>query len=217
MVRDYALAASGLLSKKMYGPSVKPYQPEAIWDIVGLPGGDTRNYQQDTGDDIYRRTLYTFWKRMAPPPNLEAFNAPSREVCTVSRERTNTPLQAFVTLNDPQFVEAARRLAERALQETKSAPVSRDSDSRDPVSRDLETSNFIAAQVLGRPLNAQEQATLMEDRDQYLNYYNGNLQDAQALVSVGESKADAAIDVPMLAAWTMVCNEVLNLDETLNK
>jgi hypothetical protein len=93
MIRDNALAVSGLLSSKMYGPSVKPYQPEDIWEIVGLPGGNTRKYEQSQGEDLYRRTVYSFWKRMAPPPNLEPFNAPSREVCSVRRERTNTPLQ----------------------------------------------------------------------------------------------------------------------------
>ena len=95
MVRDYALAASGLLSSSTGGPGVRPYQPSDIWNVVGLPGGNTRNYKQDTGEKLYRRTLYSFWKRMAHPPNMEAFNAPSREVCTVRRERTNTPLQAL--------------------------------------------------------------------------------------------------------------------------
>ncbi len=140
MLRDYALAASGLLSSKMYGPGVKPYQPENIWDIVGLPSGNTRNYVQDTGENLYRRTLYNFWKRMAPPPSLDAFNAPSREVCTVRRERTNTPLQALVTLNDPQFVEAARRLAENALRasggdDEKVARLYRHADALPPVER----------------------------------------------------------------------------------
>ncbi len=139
MVRDCALAAGGLLSPKMYGSSVKPYQPEAIWDIVGLPGGDTRDYQESSGEDLYRRSLYTFWKRMAPPPNLEAFNAPSREVCTVRRERTNTPLQALVTLNDPQFVEAARSLATLSLKQ-----------SGDDASA---TADTIVQRVLGRPLS----------------------------------------------------------------
>ncbi|MDE0818356.1 MAG: DUF1553 domain-containing protein, partial [Pirellulaceae bacterium] len=115
MVRDYALAVSGLLSRKMYGPGTKPYQPTGIWDVVGLSVGDTRNYVQDKGENLYRRTVYHFWKRMAAPPNMVAFNAPSREYCAVSRERTNTPLQALITLNDPQFVEAARKLAELAL------------------------------------------------------------------------------------------------------
>ena len=115
MVRDYALAASGLLVRKIGGPSVRPYQPEGVWEAVAMIGSNTRDYKQDTGDNLYRRSMYTFWKRAAPPASMDIFNAPSREVCTVRRERTNTPLQALVTLNDPQFIEAARRLAERAL------------------------------------------------------------------------------------------------------
>src|SRR5579864_4254764 len=107
MVRDYALAASGLLVRKLGGPSVKPYQPEGVWEAVAMIGSNTRDYRRDGGDALYRRGMYTFWKRAAPPASLDILNAPNREFCTVSRERTNTPLQALVTLNDPQFVEAA--------------------------------------------------------------------------------------------------------------
>ncbi len=115
MVRDYALSASGLLSTQIGGPSVKPYQPPGVWEAVAMIGSNTRDYRRDEGENLYRRSLYTFWKRSAPPASMEMFNAPSRETCTVRRERTNTPLQALVTLNDPQFVEAARVLAEQAL------------------------------------------------------------------------------------------------------
>ena len=117
MIRDYALAASGLLVAKLGGPSVKPYQPDGVWEAVAMIGSNTRDYKRDTGDKLYRRSLYTFWKRAAPPASMDIFNAPSREVCTVRRERTNTPLQALVTLNDPQFVEAARHLAAASLEE----------------------------------------------------------------------------------------------------
>ncbi|MEO8497000.1 MAG: DUF1553 domain-containing protein, partial [Planctomycetota bacterium] len=203
MVRDYALSVSGLLSPKMYGAGVKPYQPEGIWDIVGLPGGDTRNYVQDTGENLYRRTLYTFWKRMAPPPNLDAFNAPSREVCTVHRERTNTPLQALVSLNDPQFFEAARRLAGNALNASGGDAT--------------KTIDYISQHVLGRPMSEREQAILLSDQVEYLAYYQSKPDDAKALIAVGESKADDKLDVSDLAAWTMICNEVINLDEALNK
>src|SRR5262245_46504708 len=118
MVRDYALAASGLLVNKIGGPSVKPYQPEGVWEAVAMIGSNTRDYRKDTGDNLYRRSMYTFWKRAAPPASLDIFNAPNRETCAVRRERTNTPLQALVTLNDVQFIEAARKLAERTLAET---------------------------------------------------------------------------------------------------
>src|SRR5690606_19696949 len=115
MIRDLALAASGTLSFKRGGPGTKPYQPENIWEVVGM--GNAR-YEQDKGENLYRRTVYNYWKRMAPPASMEIFNAPNREVSCTKRDRTNTPLQALVTLNDPQFVEAARRLAELALKQS---------------------------------------------------------------------------------------------------
>ncbi|MCH2183309.1 MAG: DUF1553 domain-containing protein, partial [Mariniblastus sp.] len=203
MIRDSALRASGLLSHEMYGPSVKPYQPNDIWNIVGLPGGDTRNYVQDKGDKLYRRTLYTFWKRMAPPPNLEAFNAPSREVCTVRRERTNTPLQALVTLNDPQYVEAARVLAEHAL-------ATSSGEKPDPL-------NLIYQRVLGRPAKAAEKKILLADYQIFLEHYRAHPDDALALCRIGETPAQADLPPAQVAAWTIVANQVLNLDESLNK
>ncbi|MAT46265.1 MAG: hypothetical protein CMO35_02410 [Verrucomicrobiaceae bacterium] len=203
MVRDYALSVSGLLSATMGGPGVRPYQPENIWNVVGLPGGNTRNYKQDTGEKLYRRTLYNFWKRMAHPPNMEAFNAPSREVCTVRRERTNTPLQALVTMNDPQFVEAARALAQGALQS---------SSGEESVALD-----YIARRALCRPLRSNEANILRACLDDHMTYYKANLTDAKALIKVGESMADPTLDPRKLAAWTMLCNQVLNLDEVLNK
>src|SRR6202044_2720566 len=96
-------------------PSVRPYQPEGVWEAVAMIGSDTRDYRADKGESLYRRSMYTLWKRAAPPASMDILNAPSREVCTVRRERTDTPLQALVTLNDPQFVEAARALAQLAL------------------------------------------------------------------------------------------------------
>ena len=198
MLRDYALAASGLLSAKMGGPSVRPYQPEGIWDVVGLPGGDTRNYVQDKGENLYRRTFYTFWKRMAPPPSMEVFNAPSREVCTVRRERTNTPLQALVTMNDPQFVEAARKLAEQALA------------TKEPAA-------FIAERILCRPLTAKEKPIIEASLADLRKHYTANAADAEALLKVGESPVDAKLAKPELAAWTMLTNQLFNLDEALNK
>ncbi|QDT41712.1 Planctomycete cytochrome C [Gimesia alba] len=203
MVRDYSLAASGLLSKKMYGPGIKPYQPEGIWDIVGLPEGNTRIYVQDKGENLYRRSIYTFWKRMAPPPNLETFNAPSREVCTVRRERTNTPLQALVTLNDPQFVEAARNLAQEA--------VLNGGDQFE------ERVQFVAQRLLARNLRPEEQAIAQSSFDDLAAYYTSHIEDAKKLISVGDSKPAEQVDVATLAAWTMLVNELMNLDETLNK
>ena len=202
MVRDHALSSAGLLTKRMYGRPAKPYQPTDIWNMVGLPGGDTRNYIQDQGENLYRRSIYSFWKRMSPPPNLEAFNAPSREVCTVRRERTNTPLQALVTLNDPQFVEAARFLAQTALQSA---------------DNDKAVLDFVARRVLARSLNEQEQAVLLADKEAFLQHFQSKPDDAMNLTAVGESDSVKEMNVSELAAWTIVCNQVMNLDETLNK
>ena len=116
-LRDSALAASGLFVETIGGPSVRPYQPPGVWEAVAMFGSNTRFYKPDTGANLYRRSLYTFWKRSAPPASMDIFNAPSRETCIVRRERTDTPLQALVAMNDPQWVEAARVLATHALRE----------------------------------------------------------------------------------------------------
>lgn len=203
MIRDTALASSGLLVEKIGGPSVRPYQPSHIWDTVGMPEGDTRNYVQDHGDNLYRRSVYTFWKRQAAPVSMEILNAPSREVCTVHRDRTDTPLQALVTLNDPQFVEAARHLAQTAL-ETK------------PNSAETRI-DFMAERLLARPLRTDERKVIESSLDGLLNHYQASPRDAADLLAVGESKPDPKLDAPTLAAYTMVANELMNLDETLNK
>ena len=203
MIRDYALATSGTLSSQMGGPSVRPYQPDGLWDIVGLPGGNTRDYKQDTGENLYRRSMYTFLKRMAPPPNMETFNAPVREISCLRRERTNTPLQALITLNDPQFVEASRNTAQLVLKETKG---------------DAKKSLDVAARrILCRPLNAAETKVVEGELANLLSYYSGNAKDAEALIKVGESKPAADLNPAQLAAWTNICNLLLNMDETLNK
>jgi hypothetical protein len=201
MVRDVALASSGLLVKRIGGPSVKPYQPEGVWEAVAMPSSNTRQYQRDTGEALYRRSLYWFWKRSAPPASLEIFNAPSREICTVKRERTNTPLQALVTLNDPQFVEAARVLADRALQTAGS------DDAR---------IDFLVRRVLSRPLAAEELAIVERSLADLAAWYGSHPEEARQLVAVGDAPATTA-DAAQLAAWTMLANQVLNLDEALCK
>ncbi len=202
MVRDYALAASGLLNEKIGGPSVKPYQPPGVWEAVAMIGSNTRDYKQDTGPALYRRSMYTFWKRAAPPASMEVFNAPTREVCTMVRERTNTPLQALVTLNDPQFVEAARHLAQQAI------------ETRQNTDRRI---NFIADRLLARPLTPAELAIVHNTLEKFEQHYTQATDDASKLVTDGESKNDPKVPVPQLAAWTMVTNELMNLDEVLNK
>jgi hypothetical protein len=203
MVRDYALATSGLLVTKVGGPSVKPYQPSGVWEAVAMPESNTRNYKQDKGEALYRRSMYTFWKRAAPPASMDVFNAPSREVSCTRRERTNTPLQALATMNDPQFVEAARKLAEVFLRENPS-----------DMNRALEA---IAERVLVRPLANKERAVVKETLREAMEYYAGKPEDAQKLITYGESKPDAKLDASKLAALTMVANQLMNLDEVLNK
>ena len=203
MVRDYALASSNLLSARVGGPSVRPYQPDGVWEAVAMPGSDTRDYRRDTGEALYRRSMYTLWKRAAPPASMDIFNAPNRETCTVRRERTNTPLQALVTLNDPQFVEAARHLAHVALKEGGAATETR--------------VELMAKRLLARPLRPEETRIVGASLDELLSHYRAHPEDAAKLLAVGESKADPALDAPTLAAWTMLANELMNLDEVLNK
>jgi hypothetical protein len=203
MVRDYALAASGLLKPIIGGPSVKPYQPDGVWEAVAMIGSDTRDYKRDTGDKLYRRSMYTFLKRAAPPASMEIFNATARETCTVRRERTNTPLQALVTLNDIQFIEAARNLATLALS----------SDAKDDVAK----VDFISKRLLTRSLRPEELEVVQKSLTDLRAFYVANESDAKQLISEGESKAPEALDSKELAAWTMLTNELMNLDEVLNK
>ncbi len=203
MVRDYALASSGLLVNKIGGPSVRPYQPEGVWEAVAMIGSNTRDYRKDSGENLYRRSMYTFWKRAAPPASMDIFNAPNRETCTVRRERTNTPLQALVTLNDPQFVEAARTLAERALK-----------TGGDSSEAKLE---FVAKHLLARPFTATELPVVKESLAELVAEYKSKPEEAKKLIAVGDSKADPKVAVDQLAAWTMLVNQLMNLDEVLNK
>jgi hypothetical protein len=203
VMRDYALAASGLLVRKVGGPSVKPYQPEGVWEAVAMIGSNTRDYKRDDGDKLYRRSMYTFWKRGAPPAAMDILNAPSREFCTVRRERTNTPLQALVTLNDPQFVEAARHLAESALKQGGTEARSR--------------FDFLARRLLARPFRAEEVSVVAATLNDLQAFYGSHPEDARKLIAVGDSRADASLDVATLAAYTMLANQLLNLDEVLNK
>ena len=203
LVRDYALAASGLLTNTVGGPSVKPYQPEGVWEAVAMNGSNTRFYKPDTGDKLYRRSLYTFWKRSAPPASMDIFNAPTRESCTVRRERTNTPLQALVTMNDPQFVEASRQLAQSAIHEG---------------GQDFnKTLDAITIRALARPFTAKEKEVVRRAFTDLKAHYDAHPDQAHKLIAVGESKHESSIPAPAFAAWTMVSSNVLNLDEALNK
>jgi hypothetical protein len=202
MVRDTALASSGLLVETVGGPSVKPYQPDGVWEAVAMPVSNTKSYRRDTGDKLYRRSIYTFWKRSAPPASMDIFNAPSRENCTVRRERTNTPLQALVTMNGTQYIEAARHLAESALHNAATWDARLD---------------YITTHALARPFDIKERAIAKQSYREFLNHYDSKTGDAKRLVRVGEHESDPNLNSSELAAMTMLANEVLNLDEVLNK
>ncbi len=202
MVRDYALVTSGLLSKRIGGPSVKPYHPEGVWEAVAMNGSNTRFYQQDEGESLYRRSMYTFWKRAAPPPSMVTFNAPTREFCSVRRERTNTPLQALLTLNGTQFFEAARHLATNAV----------------GVSKDLDGQlDYMSERLLLRGLSRKEREIAQRAYRDYLRYYDSNPDAAGRALSVGDSEPDAGLPSAESAALTIVANQLMNLDEVLNK
>ena len=203
MLRDIALQSSGLLVNKIGGPSVKPYQPDNVWESVGYPTSDTTKYKQDHGDALYRRSLYTYWKRMAMPPNMDAFDAPTRDTACTRRQRTDTPLQALVTMNDPQWVEASRALAERLIKQGGKQPEQR--------------IQYLSELVLSHDPSPQMASVLQQSLNQMEKHYATDPVAAHDLVAVGEKPRDAAIPPPELAAWTMVVSEVLNLDETLNK
>ncbi len=203
-LRDQALFASGLLVEKIGGPGVKPPQPPGLWEAVGYLSSNTRNFVADTGHEkVHRRSLYTFWKRTAPPPQMSIIDAPSREACMVRRERTNTPLQALLLMNDTQYVECSRVLAERVLRETGEKPEAR------------LTAMFRMA--TSRTPDQQELSELLNLLKAQQDAYYRDPEAAKKLVAVGESKADAKLNASELAAYTMVANLVLNLDEVLNK
>lgn len=201
-IRDQALFVSGLLVEKLGGPSVRPYQPEGVWDETNVYG-NLRNYKHDTGEGLYRRSLYTIWKRTAAPPNMTLFDAPSRELCRVKRSRTNTPLQALTLLNETTYIEAARVAAERVLSE---GGVSRN-----------ERIRYAFKLVLSRNPTSAERKLISDGLQRRLDYYRRDFTAAQKLVRVGEAPVPAGTDIPVLAAYTVMMNTLLNLDETVTK
>ncbi len=205
-IRDQALAISGLLNDRIGGQSVFPYQPAGLWSELSMREDSKRfsaqSFVQSTGPDLYRRSMYTFWKRSSPPPQLSTFDAPSRETCTVRRPRTNTPLQALILLNDPTYIESSRKLAERLLREA-------DTDlDRIRQGFRLATSRFP---------NPSEEAVLLRILDQQRGHYRTRADAAKSLLANGDSPVDSDIGPAEMAAWTMVCSTLLNLDETLTR
>ena len=204
VIRDQALQIAGLLKQSVGGPSVYPYQPAGLYKgIVVAADYPGTKYVESTGDGLYRRSLYTFWKRTVPHPTLNVLDAPDREVCIVRRSTTNTPLQALTLLNDPIFVEAARKLAERVMTEGGKSP-----DARLTLAFRLAT---------GHSPNERELNILRDALGKMLAAFQKDDAGARRLIQVGAAKSDSSIPAAELAAWTAVANIILNMDETITK
>ncbi len=203
ILRDQALYVCGLLVPTIGGKGVKPYQPPNIWEPVGFGSSNTRYYKQDTGEALYRRSLYTFLKRTAPPPFMSTFDAPNREQSCARRGRSNTPMQALQLMNDIQHVEAARNLAQRIMTEG--------GDTAE------ERMAWAWRIVTSRRPDSDEITIALDALQQHLDRYSGDLKAAEELVGYGESQADPKLSKTELAAWTLVANLILNLDESVNK
>jgi hypothetical protein len=205
LIRDNALSISGLLVPRIGGPSVNPYAPGDLWREVshyGSTPATAQTFVQEHGEKLYRRSMYTYWKRTAPPPAMTAFDAPTREVCTVDRAATTTPLQALVPLNDPQFVEAARAFAERVL---------------DSPGDDLARLRFAFGETVSRPPAAAEERVLLASLARERKIFSGRPDAATAFLATGESPRDAKLPVAEHAAWAQVCATLLNLSETITR
>lgn len=201
LIRDQALYVSGLLVEKIGGPSVRPYQPEGIWDETNVYG-NLRNYKHDEDDGLYRRSLYTIWKRTAAPPQMTTFDVPGRETCRVKRARTNTPLQALTLLNDVTFLEASRVLATNAIRSSSSMQ---------------QRIGFIFRKVLGRKPSEQEAQLLESSLAKRIAYYKANPEMAKELLTVGDAKRPYDLDASEAASYMILANTILNLDETVTK
>jgi hypothetical protein len=199
VIRDSALASAGLLVEKIGGPSVKPYQPPGLWQE--LAGGD--GYVQDKGAALYRRSLYSYWKRTVPPPFMATFDSPNREVCTVYENRTNTPLQALDLMNDVAFLEASRKLAERMMQEGGASV-----DSRIDYGFEL---------VLARPPRDAERNVLASSFEEFRSKYRADAKAAEAYLGYGEAPRNTRLDIADLAAYTTVASLLYNVDAAVTK
>ncbi len=201
-LRDQALAVSGLLVEKLGGPSARPYMPDGVWDETSKYG-DLRNYQPDAGDGLYRRSMYTIWKRTAAPPSMLLFDTPNREICTVKRSRTNTPLQALALLNEVTFVEAARKLAERMLTEGGQSTEER-------------LTYGIRLALARRPTD-RELTVLAEALKSDLTHFQQHADEAAKLLAVGQAKPKPELNAAEVAAYTLTANVLLNLDEFVTR
>lgn len=202
-IRDNALFVSGLINLQMGGKGVRPYQPDNIWEPVGFSGSNTQYYRRDSGPALYRRSIYTFYKRTAPPPFMVNFDAPNREQFCTKREKSNTPLQALQLMNDVQHVEAARAMAQRMIREGGSSPATR--------------IEFAYRTILSRPNTHRELQIIEKQLAAHLERYNQDIEAAKKLISAGESKPDESLNPSELASYTLIANMILNLDETVTR
>jgi len=203
MIRDHALATSGLLDKTVGGPSVKPYQPDGLWaETVGGGGGSLAKYIQDKGSKIYRRSIYTFWKRTVPPPSMMTFDSSTRDVCAVRRSTTSTPLQALVMLNDPQIVEASRVLAYQCIEKENGLG---------------ERIGMMFRLATSREINSDELNNLLTFFKEEKSKFEKSPKDAKALLQIGEYPQRNLLEDPEMAAYTIIANVIFNLDETITK
>ena len=198
VLRDQALAVSGLMVDRVGGPSVKPYQPSGLWNVVAITGSNTRYFKKDQGEAMYRRSVYTFWKRTSPPPSMAAFNAPTREQCMVRRERTNTPMQALVLMNDPQFMEAARHLAETTIRSRRTAAA---------------RVEMMFQRCLRRPPSDLDRRELVAEVKQLEQRFRKQMEVAKKLIAIGDSVPNPSVHPAELAAWTIVANTLMNRDD----
>jgi len=206
IIRDQALAASGLMNPQIGGPSVKPYQPADLWSALTAQNKDeydTNFYVQDKGDKLYRRGLYTYWKRTIPPPHMQVFNAAGREMCSMRQENTNTPMQALATLDDPTFVEAARALAQRMILEGGN--------------RSGDRIQYGFKLLMAHAPNARKENVLLNALNDYQSHYIHHPDDAKKVLETGDSKSNADIPETELAAYTMLASVMLNMDEAITR
>ena len=202
MIRDQALAVSGLLTTKMGGPAVKPYQPDGLWEQLSAFQG-RKLFVRSTGEDLWRRSVYSYWKRTVPPPSMTLFDAPTREACVVQRQMSSTPLQALALLNDEMYIETARKFAERMVKEGGASPEQR-----------LRWAMRLAT---SRPATNQEVQILKQGFDRRLVQYRADRAAAEKLLAAGEAPRDKAIDAAELAAYTTTASVILNLDEVITR
>jgi hypothetical protein len=202
MIRDQALSVSGLLSTKMGGPSVKPYQPEGLWEQLSAFQG-RKLFERSTGEDLWRRSVYSYWKRTVPPPSMTIFDAPTRESCVVRRQASTTPLQALALLNDEMYIEMSRKFAERMVKEGGASPAGR-----------LAWALRLAT---SRAATAPEVKILEQGMERRLAQFRADPASAEKLLSAGEAPRDKSIDTAELAAYTTAASVILNLDEVITR